>query len=158
MVNKYSVIIPAAGSSQRFDTKIHKLDFVLKNGKTILEQTISIFVNDPRCDEIILVVQPEKQFIEIENPKIKRVLGAKTRFLSVYNGVQMAKNETIIIHDAARPFLSKTILEKILQKDFLFGTVILSIVDSIFQTQNNQIKYLNRDEFFLVQINKFPGS
>lgn len=114
---RYSVVLPCAGSGSRMQLGYNKLLWKMKNGRTILENTVSIFLRDERCFEVVLVVDKtecstwEKMFC---NPKIKFVIGGKTRQESVYAGLQVVTEKRVLIHDGARPFLDQATLDRLL--------------------------------------------
>ena len=51
---KYTALIVAAGSGSRMGLGYNKMLFTLKNGRTILEETIACFRQDKRCHQIIV--------------------------------------------------------------------------------------------------------
>ena len=53
---KYSVVMPCAGVGSRMNLGYNKLLFQMKNGKTVLENTMNIFLNDQRLKEMIICV------------------------------------------------------------------------------------------------------
>lgn len=112
---KYNVVIPAAGTGSRMNLGYNKLLFIL-NGKTIIEQSIKSFIEDKDCKLIILVCNEldESNFknIIIDN-KIIYVRGGAIRQTSVNNGLQYVTSDYVLIHDGARPYLTKKLLETI---------------------------------------------
>lgn len=56
---KYTALIVAAGSGSRMGLGYNKMLFTLKNGRTILEETIACFRQDKRCHQIIVVASLE---------------------------------------------------------------------------------------------------
>lgn len=113
---KYSVLICAAGSGTRMNLGYNKVYMKLKNGKTILDTTIGVFYQDDDCDQIVVVSDPH---MYLENhqgrlgEKVVLVQGGATRQESVRNGLLAVKNEYVMIHDGARPFVSKENLDAI---------------------------------------------
>lgn len=109
MSNKY-VIIPAAGIGTRMRLDIPKQYYKLSNDKTILDNTLEKFVDNPFFDRIYLALNSEDKFwsksIYHDHPKIDTCVGGATRFESVYNGLRSIKgnsNDWVFVHDAARP-------------------------------------------------------
>lgn len=112
--NFVSVIIAAAGMSNRMGSKINK-QFIVIDNKPILAHTIEKFENCKYIDEIIVV--SKEQEVEYCRKEIVRkygfkkvtnlIKGGKERQDSIYNGI-MALNERVDIvltHDGARPFV-----------------------------------------------------
>ncbi|QIW09806.1 2-C-methyl-D-erythritol 4-phosphate cytidylyltransferase [Francisella sp. LA112445] len=109
MSNKY-VIIPAAGIGSRMQLDIPKQYYKLTNGKTILDNTLKKFIDNPFFDHIFLALNSKDEFwsqsIYYNHSKIKICEGGETRFESVYNGLKSIKGNSddwIFVHDAARP-------------------------------------------------------
>ncbi len=114
---QYSVIILCAGSGTRTGLKYNKMFYKLEN-QTIYEKTLSVFINDIRCKQIIVVCKKS----EIDDFKIlskdKRIqycIGGKERQDSVYNGLQLVSSEHVLIHDGARPYIEKKVIDDICQ-------------------------------------------
>lgn len=129
----YQVIIPAAGSGKRMGAGFNKLFIPIKE-RPIISYTLDFFHNDDNCINIILVIDPkdEDQFQEIINTesyeKIIFAYGGKERQHSVYNGLQKAKKEGIIlVHDGARPFIKKETVEQLVQTSYQYGGAIAAV-------------------------------
>ena len=112
-----SAIITAAGSGRRFG---EAKQFKKLHGKPLYQYSLDIFINSRLFDEIILVIPNSNQ--EKVRKKIKRkygsqvslVVGGLNRQSSVKNAIQNSnpKVELVVIHDAARPFITKTLIEQ----------------------------------------------
>ena len=78
--------------------------------------------------EVICVTKEEyKHYLEGYLDKIKIVIGGNTRQESVYNGLLACNNDYVMIHDAARPFVSNKIIDDCVMsinegKNFLVST------------------------------------
>ena len=113
MTPTIGVIVCAAGKGTRAGFEKNKL-LIPFEGSTVLEKTLSAF-NYPTIDEII-VTSSERDFAEIsllcekmENAKV--VLGGETRTQSVYNALKVATADIVLIHDGARPFVTRKVIE-----------------------------------------------
>ena len=51
----YSVVIPCAGMGKRMGLGYNKLLMKMEN-QTLIEKTVKIFMQDPKCKQIILVI------------------------------------------------------------------------------------------------------
>ncbi|MED4018056.1 MULTISPECIES: 2-C-methyl-D-erythritol 4-phosphate cytidylyltransferase [Sutcliffiella] len=117
---QYQVIIPAAGQGKRMNAGKNK-QFIELQALPVMIHTLNIFEMDERCDEIILVINPnEKQLVEslLTQHKItkarKLVTGGAERQHSVYNGLQSLKDaEIVLVHDGARPFITHNIIHRL---------------------------------------------
>jgi len=106
-------VVCAAGKGLRAGFAKNKL-LVPFEGATVLEKTLSAF-DFPAIDEII-VTSSENDFAEISAlcekfPTAKVVLGGETRTQSVYNALQAATADIVLIHDGARPFVARELIE-----------------------------------------------
>jgi|AntRauTorckE6833_2_1112554.scaffolds.fasta_scaffold01370_6 2-C-methyl-D-erythritol 4-phosphate cytidylyltransferase len=113
----YSVIIVAGGKGTRTNLTYNK---VFKNvaGRPLLEYSLKAFDNSEACTEIILVVNEEDYakathaFGAMCDVIIK---GGKSRRESVYNGLKHVNNPYVMIHDGARPYVSKAVLLRVIK-------------------------------------------
>ena len=109
-----SVIIAAAGMSNRMGSKINK-QFISINNKPILVHTLEKFEECTYVDDIILVAKEDeidycrKEIVKrYKLNKVSKIIrGGKERQDSVYNGVLALDEKTNIVlsHDGARPFV-----------------------------------------------------
>lgn len=115
----YTALIVAAGTGSRVGLGYNKLLYKFQNGKTIIEKTVSIFQQDHRCKQIILVASEQDLdayralFVGLS---ITYAIGGETRQHSVYNGLQEVQEEYVFIHDGARPWLPKTCIDELCTK------------------------------------------
>ena len=112
-----SAIITAAGSGRRFG---EAKQFKKLHGKPLYEYSLDIFIESRLFDEVILVIpnnNQEKLQKEIKSKygsQVNLVIGGPDRQDSVKNAIQNSnpKVDLVVIHDAARPFITKTLIEK----------------------------------------------
>lgn len=111
-MTKFSLIITAGGTSSRYG-KNKLLELI--NDKTVIEHTLSVFLNIKKINEIIIPTNSDYivDFKKImDNPNVKIIVGGNSRQESVYNALQHVTNEYVIIHDGARPLIKEpTILQ-----------------------------------------------
>ena len=151
-------IILAAGMSSRYNKDKPKQFDDSFNKKMLIEYSIETFINHSEIDSVILVV-PELYFEEIKN-KIKNCLiikGGKTRQESSFLGLRACPKNTnnVLIHDAARPFVSTQIIEdciKNLNKHIAVSPA-LPCTDTIIEAKNNSniSKTLDRNILYQLQ-------
>lgn len=113
----YSAIVLCAGKGSRSGLTYNKMLYRFKN-KTVYEMSMEIFLNDGRCKQIVVVTKEEelddlKKLIS--SKKIDYVFGGKERQDSVYNGLRVVKEDYVLIHDGARPYLKKENIDDILE-------------------------------------------
>lgn len=114
-----SAIILAGGRGKRMNSKVSK-QYIDINGKPILYYTIKKFMDCDSIDNIVVVVPKdeieyfEKEIVIKYDLKVDLIVaGGTERQDSVFNGLKAIKNaDIVLIHDGARPFLSKELIEK----------------------------------------------
>lgn len=111
----YSVcaVICAAGKGARAGFSENKL-LIPFGASTALNQTLSAF-DFPAIDEI-LVTASEADFDQITAlcapyARTKVVLGGADRSHSVYNALKAATADIVLVHDGARPYVTREVIE-----------------------------------------------
>lgn len=112
-----SGIILAGGSSTRYGTGENKT-LVELLGRPVLEYSLRVFLGSPAVDEVILAARAGEEatlraLAESLSPEkpVTVVTGGKDRAESVQNALTAAKGERVLIHDGARPLVTKELLE-----------------------------------------------
>lgn len=155
-MKKFSLIITAGGTSSRYGNMNKLLEKI--NDKTVLEETVSKFIDFDEIDEII--ISANSSIIEIlqqlfNNPKVKIIEGGNTRQKSVYNALQVVKNDYVLIHDGARPLIRKDtiayVLEAVLDKDAV--SVMTKTTDTIKEVDSTGriIRTIDRSKLYNTQ-------
>lgn len=132
-----SAIVCAAGSSSRMGGKVRK-PYLKLRGKPILAWTLEALGRVKGLAEIVLVTRPDDRAMaqkiskQARLPKrIKLVFadGGARRQDSVYNGLKSTRRDAalILIHDAARPFAKKEIIERGCDEALACGASILAV-------------------------------
>ncbi|MFJ8263963.1 2-C-methyl-D-erythritol 4-phosphate cytidylyltransferase [Rummeliibacillus sp. NPDC094406] len=131
---QYDVILPAAGSGKRMAAGKNKLFLELRQ-KPILIHTLEVFQQDEACKGIWLAVKPEERsYIEtlLEKFHITKVKGlpdgGSERQHSVNACVKKVKDGNIVlVHDAARPFITIPIIHKLVEAAHTKGAAIAGV-------------------------------
>ncbi len=137
----FHVIIPAAGTGNRMENVLPK-QYLPLAGKPMISHVIQVFFNHPRIASIHLALSPEDEFWRslTLNPETKLKLhytGGASRSETVLNTLQaidVADDDWILVHDAARPGLSTTLLESLLdalQDDAVGGLLAMPVADTL---------------------------
>lgn len=147
----YSVVLPCAGIGSRMNLGYNKLLLKMANGRTVLENTLQVFIDDKRCREIILAIgENDKEVIEtlVSDRRIVLVLGGATRQESVYHGLLACHEDYVLIHDGARPFLKSEAISRILQCLETNNACLLMVPtkDTIKVVENGVVKYTPKRE------------
>ena len=153
---KYSAVILAAGSGSRTGLKFNKVLYEIK-GKKVLEYSLDFFLKDTCCNQVILVVNKTDFSIvqeQYSDKKLLIILGGNTRQESVYNSLNKAVNDVILIHDSARPYINSSSVHELLDvlKTNVSATLGVKVKDTINVSSGNRlVKTLNRDSLVALQ-------
>ena len=164
-----SVIIVAAGKGKRFKEKIPK-QYVDLGYESIINLTIKKFLNMKEIKYILPVIN--KKHIKFYNKSInklndsksfKKILppcfGGNERCISVRKGLKTISKlkdnpSKVLIHDGARPLVSKKIIKKVINKLENFDAVLpcINFNDTIWKIEKDQFNLLtNRTSYFRAQ-------
>ena len=106
-----AAIIVAAGRGLRAGGDLPK-QWQMLGDRPVLHHTVAAFQDHPRIDEIVLVLHPDE--IARWQPKgVVRIAGGATRQISVRAGLEATDAERVLIHDAARPFVTARIIDEV---------------------------------------------
>jgi 2-C-methyl-D-erythritol 4-phosphate cytidylyltransferase len=143
-VRRYLALIPAAGVGARMGAGIPK-QYVPIAGKPMLRHVLDTFSATPAILHTFVVVSADDGYIAdmlthaaYSNLTVLRNGGA-TRHQSVLNGLQAMRDvvdddDRILVHDAARPGLTPTLITKLieaLQHDEVGGLLAMPVVDTL---------------------------
>jgi 2-C-methyl-D-erythritol 4-phosphate cytidylyltransferase len=142
-----TVIFPAAGQGHRMQAGINKV-FLELMGKPILVRTLLTFSQCPLVDGLVVVVVPEEmEFIKRMLKMVtglkpyKVVAGGSERQYSIYNGLSYVdpKTDIILVHDAARPLVSQTVIKAVINEAVASGAAIAAV------PEKNTVKIVSQD-------------
>lgn len=141
----YSVLIVAAGSASA-EGKSYKRAFASFNDrKSVLGQTVSVFLEDKNCKQIVIVASPadlSRVVRSHDSGKIVFVKGGKTRMESVFIGLTAVSEDVVLIHDGVRPWIRQKYIDRLLGRMTTEQACILAIrpKGSLRQVENGYIK------------------
>ncbi|WP_369807056.1 bifunctional 2-C-methyl-D-erythritol 4-phosphate cytidylyltransferase/2-C-methyl-D-erythritol 2,4-cyclodiphosphate synthase [Ancylobacter radicis] len=134
------VIVVAAGRGQRAGEGLPK-QFRTIGGQTVLRQTLQRFAGHPGIRHILPVIHPDHAALCAESMRDVRgiktpVTGGETRQASVRAGLEALAGDPpdlVLIHDAARPFVSDRLIAEAIAAARDHGAAIpaLKLVDTI---------------------------
>ena len=111
MEHRVTAVLVAAGSSTRMG--FDKLSFDL-GGETVLERSVRAFDECPEVDELVIVTGASSENAQRAAARCKKpvrlVKGGSTRAESARSGVAAAHGRLVAVHDAARPFVSQSVI------------------------------------------------
>jgi 2-C-methyl-D-erythritol 4-phosphate cytidylyltransferase len=155
-------IVVAGGDGARLGADRPKA-FVGLGGRPLLAHSIDLFEDHPAVDRIVLVVPAEWEepatllADELAAGKVAAAVpGGATRSLSVAAGLSEvgADAEAIVVHDAARPFASAELVDRVLAAlDAHEGAIpALPVTDTVKRVQDGVVaETLERGELRAVQ-------
>ena len=154
-----SAIIVAGGMGKRLGREIPKA-FVLVGNKEIFLHSALVFDKMRVINEIIIVV-PEQAVEEVKqktsdfSKKVIVTAGGKERHNSVENGVKQASGKRVLIHDAARPFITLGLVSELLERckdPNISGVISANPVVNTIRKFSGEIcgETINRDELIAV--------
>lgn len=157
--------ILAGGLGTRMGGRIPK-QFLEIDSVPIIVRTIRRFFECSRIDMCYLAMNREwmdycAEFLlryDIDMDKIKMIEGGDTRFESLYNLASACENkdDLLISHDCARPFLTVEMLENSIDmcKTFDMTTVSVPTIDTVLYSSEDHMRSVDvpvRDRVFLDQ-------
>ena len=154
--SKVIVLIPAAGSGTRMDSTKNKLLMKIGND-SIMDLTLSKFQDHEWVDSIIVVTDDEElKSISYAYPKTAQIVsGGNSRQESIQNGMGCIEEDSlVVIHDAARPFITGEIISKAIEEADIHGAAIVAVktIDTIKKAKANKVvETLNRSELMNIQ-------
>ena len=162
-MEKY-VLIVAGGKGLRMKSELPK-QFIEINNKPVLMHTFDAFSNIGNINNFILVLATEyieywqelceKHRFQTEHTIIE---GGPKRYHSVKRGLSLIPaNSLVAIHDAARPFVSKSIIDNGFDVAARKGNAIpaIAINESIRKISGSFSKSVDRERFKIVQTPQF---
>ena len=156
-------VIVAAGKGTRSGLEQNKVFFSI-HGRTVLARCLDAFEDCGRFDGAVLVLSGEdmpafEALGKREGPFgiVKRLaVGGQSRRESVLHGLLEVPEDTeiVAIHDAARPFVSRAVIDATIESARAHGSGVIStpVVDTIKQYQaDGTVVSLRRDTLRAVQ-------
>jgi 2-C-methyl-D-erythritol 4-phosphate cytidylyltransferase len=152
---KISAILVAGGSGSRMGTNIPK-QFRQLEGKAVVLYSLEVLLQIPQVEEII-VVCPTQFHTLFDNYPVKFALPGLQRQDSVYSGLLHVSDtfEWVTIHDAARPFITKEMVQKLFDagKNYGASSLAMPVKNTLKEVQPNQnvIRTLDRSKVWEIQ-------
>ena len=157
---KYSLILLSAGKGVRFGKDIPK-QYLPFAGKPMIVHTLERVDKIEAIEEVIVVCNEE--YIETINDyvnkykltkKIQVCVGGASRQESVYNGLRIASNDMVILHEAARPLVSKKDFINLIECEYENVTYSYSIPYTVLKKNEQGFvsDILERKELINVQL------
>ncbi|MFW5960610.1 MAG: 2-C-methyl-D-erythritol 4-phosphate cytidylyltransferase [Chitinivibrionales bacterium] len=161
LATNVSAVIVAGGRGERLGMNAPKA-FVPLNGKPLFSYSLEVFDSHPEITDIHVVIPEgfhEKTLGYLDgislNKNVMVITGGAERWISVCNGVQSVDpgDEWVMVHDAARPFVTRKIIDDLLALRSEFKAVITATpVNDTLRTfrKNYCLKTVNRENYLRV--------
>jgi 2-C-methyl-D-erythritol 4-phosphate cytidylyltransferase/2-C-methyl-D-erythritol 2,4-cyclodiphosphate synthase len=125
-----AAIIAAAGRGIRLGAGVPKQFLDLGDGRAMLERSIEAFAQAESVKEIVVALPPDVTYDhrKFEKP-IRSVTGGTRRQDSVANAFAAvsAGADVIVIHDAARPFVTGELIDRTVRAAYEHGAAIAAV-------------------------------
>lgn len=147
-------VVLAGGIGARVGGNLPKQLLPLADGKTILEHSVDAFDEADCVDEVCIVMHPdyiceaEKMLQANGWTKMRHIIpGGKERWESSVNAIRLYQDKlesaqfataNILLHDAARPFVSQRIISDVCEalKENEAVVVAIPSTDTVYEMQN----------------------
>lgn len=149
---KISAILVSGGIGSRMQAKKPK-QYLPLCGKPIVRYSFELLL--PLVHQLIVVCDPSYQFLFGETAHFAKP--GPRRQDSVYNGFQHVSpdSELILIHDAARPLISRPLVERVIDAAALYGAaacgIPLKFTVKETKEENFVLRTPNREKFWEIQ-------
>jgi 2-C-methyl-D-erythritol 4-phosphate cytidylyltransferase len=161
-IMKVYALIPSGGIGSRTKGAIPK-QYLKFNGRELISYTLDVFQQSELIDEIIIAAQShyfpllKKISEQYSFTKITQIVeGGKERQHSVMKAlksINASENDLIAVHDAVRPLLPQSVLNKTLEAAAASGAAIaaLKAQDTLIKGTDIIRSYTDRNEYYYVQ-------
>lgn len=141
----YSVLLVAAGKKAGDGESYRKALAKFKDSKSVLDQTVSVFLQDPNCKQIVLVSSSADMMTLVQSAatgKVVVVKGGKTRQESVQIGLAAVSEDVVLIHDGVRPWIYQELIDRLLVRMQTEKACILAIKPqtAVYEVENGYIR------------------
>ena len=132
---RFAVILPAAGKSSRFRDREKKV-FANLDGRAVWLRSAELFVTRDDVCQCLVVVAPDdldtfkrRYGANLAFMNIQIIEGGNHRFESIANALAKVRDdaEFVAIHDAARPCLSRELIDAVFARAAKEGAAILAV-------------------------------
>jgi 2-C-methyl-D-erythritol 4-phosphate cytidylyltransferase/2-C-methyl-D-erythritol 2,4-cyclodiphosphate synthase len=130
---RITAIIAAAGAGRRLGSSVPK-QLLEIDGRSMLEHSVEAFAAHPGVTETIVVLPPDvaaapPAWLTARAPRVRVVPGGARRQDSVANGFDAADAaaDVLLIHDAARPFVTVDVISRVIDAAAAHGAAIAAV-------------------------------
>ena len=155
----YIAVILAGGIGARVGGNTPKQLLPLQDGKSVLEHAVDAFEQSPHIHEICIVMHPdyimhaEQMLLANAWQKVRHIIpGGKERWESSVNAIRLLGDKAIrretkgeevnlLLHDAARPFVSQEIINRVCEALEVHEAVTVAIpsTDTVYEMADGKV-------------------
>ena len=149
-------VILAGGIGARVGGNTPKQLLPLADGRSVLEHAVSAFEQSPCIDEVCIVMHPdyimhaEQMLLANAWQKVRHIIpGGKERWESSVNAIRLLGDRreaigdevNLLLHDAARPFVSQEIIARVCEalKEHEAVTVAIPSTDTVYEMVDGKV-------------------
>lgn len=156
-------VILAGGIGARVGGNTPKQLLPLQDGKSVLEHAVDAFEQSPHIDEVCIVMHSdyiahaEQMLLANAWQKVRHIIpGGKERWESSVNAIRQVRGEennsqlpiancqntiNLLLHDAARPFVSQEIISNVCQALEEHEAVVVAIpsTDTVYEMKDGKV-------------------
>jgi 2-C-methyl-D-erythritol 4-phosphate cytidylyltransferase/2-C-methyl-D-erythritol 2,4-cyclodiphosphate synthase len=122
--HRIGVVLVAAGRGERAGTSEGPKQYRAIGGRAVIARTLDVFLGHPEVAAVAIAIHPDDEalFAEAVGPlpgHVVTVPGGATRQASTLLGLRALKPfnpETVLIHDAVRPFADSALIAGVIEK------------------------------------------
>ncbi|MDT8757971.1 bifunctional 2-C-methyl-D-erythritol 4-phosphate cytidylyltransferase/2-C-methyl-D-erythritol 2,4-cyclodiphosphate synthase [Sphingomonas psychrotolerans] len=152
-MGRTAALIVAAGQGIRAGSTLPK-QFARVAGKPMIAHSYGALSSHPAIDQVLVVIGAgQEPAFRDALADVTFVVGGATRRESVRNGLDAIDTERVLIHDAARPFLSHAVIDALLAAlDSHEGALpALPVADTLARDEGSLGETVPRDRLVRVQ-------
>ena len=150
-------VILAGGIGARVGGTLPKQLLPLQDGRSVLEHAVNAFEQSSRIDEVCIVMHPdyivhaEQMLLANAWQKVRHIIpGGKERWESSVNAIRLLGDKAmrqssdevnLLLHDAARPFVSQEIIARVCEalEEHEAVTVAIPSTDTIYEMKDGKV-------------------
>ena len=150
-------VILAGGIGARVGGNTPKQLLPLQDGKSVLEHAVDAFEQSPHIQEICIVMHPdyimhaEQMLLANAWQKVSHIIpGGKERWESSVQALKLLGDEAkgeqanLLLHDAARPFVSQDIIARVCEalEEHEAVTVAIPSTDTVYEMADGKVAHI----------------
>jgi len=146
-MSKNIAIVLSGGVGSRMGSDRPK-QYLEIEGKPIIAHAVQTFAAHPRIDALVIAVAPEwedyvRDLFAVASTPIYYAPAGETRQYSIFNALEAAEragyggDDIVIVHDAARPFVSRELIDRCIDavaEGYDGALPVLPVKDTIYQS------------------------